>query len=240
MFVAKSYTPGIWIVSDFTPKNRIAWRTGTGGLFDYVFAVGPYPNTEFPIFAVSGRHNRGKVLGCSFMAGDPGDTAEFGLYIANGTHENPTHWPNYTPGGFVYGLPLDTTGQFDPTTPYPGYPHYGRVAEISFANTETPTPTARGGAFVVSVTEKGKVSAINRGWWSSPGYLVLPGRGTYEDAAIAYPEPERLSDPPPRLTGWLGSVDDRGLCHPHARRQRSCRSAGAGDAQDHRSRQCRL
>lgn len=144
-------------------------------------------DTWFPSFAVDHRYSQTKVVMRSVLLGDPGDTPEVGFMIAAGTAEAPARQTAPYPGAWIYGWPMDQLGKFIPTRQYASFPYYGRNVELGFAITETPTDTARGGAFVMAVCKHGEVATTQRAWLSNKGWMVFAGRGTREDGNVIYP-----------------------------------------------------
>lgn len=70
--------------------------------------------------------------------------------------------------GSLYWRGLDNTGRLDAT----GSP-YGRTARLTVLATETFTPTARGGCFIIDVCKNGAADATTWGWISQSHYFCI-------------------------------------------------------------------
>lgn len=144
--------------------------------------------TSFPVFKIDTTYSQPKLQVRSIIAGDPGDTPEYALLIVDGTPTAPTNRTAPYPGAFIYSWPMDTSGNFVPADPGfgLGYPYNGRNIQLATPIIETPTPTARGGAFVISPAMPGEVAVTDRVVAKGIGMILL-GRGAREDGGVTYP-----------------------------------------------------
>jgi hypothetical protein len=164
-----------WRQVNYSGKNRVTlWND----------AAGP---TDYPLIGIDETYDRPKILMRSTIWGDPGDTVDLGVIIANGTAASPTYRTAPYPGFYHYGWPLDTSGAVMASqSPYGGAEYLGRNAQISMWLMETPTQTARGGALVFGTTPLGKRTPFDRMWIRPNGWTVFTGRA-FEDSGIGYP-----------------------------------------------------
>ena len=169
-------------------QNAMNWReTFVNGLPRYTLENDASQTTESPLFAVDGRYSRPKVVQRSTIWSDPGDTVDLAAQIANGTPASPTFRTAPYPGFYLYGWPLDTSGNYQASqSPYSATAYLGRNAQISMWLMETPTQTARGGALVFGTTPLGYRTPFDRMWIRPNGWAVFTGRA-FEDSGISYP-----------------------------------------------------
>ena len=170
-----------WVVTAYQPTSvvsKVDRRAGHGAM-PFRYAIGAGAGSEAPDFAVDGAFERTKVMMKSLFLNDPGDTPEIGLFIADGTAEAASAWKAPYPGAFLYGWAKDSSGNYGSPMNGPGFGDsqwLGRNAQIAFAITEDPKPTARGGAMVFGVCPNGRQVPVDRGWFSQRGGFVLAGR----------------------------------------------------------------
>ena len=177
------------MTAPFSPMTIID-RIVQAGAFAYKIAFGNDADTEYPDFAVDGGYSQTKTLAKSLLMGDPGDTPELGFKTCGGNMTTPAAWTGAYQGAYVYNWPMDNTGNHMAQQPtgFSSYLYLGRSVEVSYAQTATPTPTDRRGAYVVATCPPNHRTPFQRFWVSDKGNAVFAGRSSYEDGSVTYPD----------------------------------------------------
>ena len=210
-----------WIVTGYQPAALTATldHRPSHGARPWRYTIGGDAETSAPDFAIEGGYDRPKLVAKSAFFNDPGDTPELGLLIADGAAAAPKPWHEPYLGAFLYGWPLDNTGNYGAqmARPFNDSQWLGRNAQITFALAEAPTPTARGGALTFGVCPRGWQIPIERGWFGPRGGFVLAGRATEQAIAagrLKYPwsplKGQEKYHPVPGLN-WYDYHDDATL-----------------------------
>ncbi len=173
--------------------SSVVVRGGSNPNYFFYFAGDPdAAGTDYPDFALDRRYSQPKTIAKSLLCGDPGDTAEVGFFIVDGTPASPSRRAAPHPGAYLYGWPMDNLGSYVPSGIDYGSgesggqnPYYGRQGQIYFFIAETPTASARGGGLVFGATKNGQAYCVDRVWLSNTGNLILAGGAT--DEGVSYP-----------------------------------------------------
>lgn len=154
------------------------------------FAIGDDTSDAFPVFKVSERFSRTKVLCRSLLISEAGDGADLAFRHSDGDWDTPTKSPLGWRGADIYWHPWkgdtdawnvpEPVGDLGADNDGIQAPFYARQAAIWSRTTQTPTLTATGGALVFGTTRNDEVAVRERMWISQKGHVVIGGFGSYE------------------------------------------------------------
>jgi hypothetical protein len=175
----------------FINAGKVVDQTSGGGFGPFEMSWGSNAHTAWPSFRMTEGTTQPTFYTGNIRMITPGDGVDLYTVTAAGTPTAPTvRTGAYAPIA-IYPWPIDSTGgttadQSDEA----GIHTFGRNAQIRLFQTETPTQTARGGAFSIGWTRDGTRTPIDRIWGNGgtggPHGVVFAGRA-YEDSGIAYP-----------------------------------------------------